>query len=47
VVKPGVLRGTEVAAREIPGLIDEIPFWLCWPRGPKAAPPSERWESFG
>jgi 3-phosphoshikimate 1-carboxyvinyltransferase len=25
VVKPGVLRGTEVAAREIPGLIDEIP----------------------
>jgi 3-phosphoshikimate 1-carboxyvinyltransferase len=25
VVKPGSLRGTEVAAREIPGLIDEIP----------------------
>ena len=25
VVKPGRLRGTEVAAREIPGLIDEIP----------------------
>jgi 3-phosphoshikimate 1-carboxyvinyltransferase len=25
VVKPGALRGTEVAAREIPGLIDEIP----------------------
>jgi 3-phosphoshikimate 1-carboxyvinyltransferase len=25
VVKPGLLRGTEVAAREIPGLIDEIP----------------------
>ena len=25
VAKPGVLRGTEVTAREIPGLIDEIP----------------------
>jgi 3-phosphoshikimate 1-carboxyvinyltransferase len=25
VVKPGVLSGTEVPAREIPGLIDEIP----------------------
>ena len=25
VVKPGALRGTEVAAHEIPGLIDEIP----------------------